>query len=272
VGSPHHINVGQAVRYLNSDPPQLGEAKSAQLVSYLIQIYLNCARQNPPNRTVTQTRWVRKSKSVANRSHFGGDPSLMAEAISELLDSSGVNEPAAYRPGNQADFERLYEASYGKILGTLTAMLGDRAAAEDCAQDAFERAFRKWETWQPIAPAEAWVHRIAINAAVSHQRKMRLREVGEVIRRIGRPGMAPDPQQLVESRDLADALASLPPKQAAAIVLRHYHGYTNRAIAQALGIPERTVASRLAVAKKRLRVMLQQRDDERAPLSLVAAD
>jgi RNA polymerase sigma-70 factor (ECF subfamily) len=194
----------------------------------------------------------------------------MAEAISELFDS-GEAEPAAYRAGNQADFERLYETSYGKILGTLTAMLADRAAAEDCAQDAFERAFRKWDTWQPIAPAEAWVHRIAINAAVSYQRKMRLREVGEVIRRIGRPGVAPDPQQLVESRDLADALASLPPKQAAAIVLRHYHGYTNRAIAQALGIPERTVASRLAVAKKRLRVILQQGENERGALHLATA-
>jgi RNA polymerase sigma-70 factor (ECF subfamily) len=194
----------------------------------------------------------------------------MAEAISELFESS-ENERPAYRAGNQADFERLYEASYGKILGTLTAMLGDRAAAEDCAQDAFERAFRRWDIWQPIAPAEAWVHRIAINAAVSYQRKMRLREVGEVIRRIGRPGVAPDPQQLVENRDLADALASLPPKQAAAIVLRHYHGYTNRAIAQALGIPERTVASRLAVAKKRLRAMLQQGEGERGALRLVPA-
>jgi RNA polymerase sigma-70 factor (ECF subfamily) len=159
--------------------------------------------------------------------------------------------------GNEPDFERLYRASFGKILGTLTAMLGDRAAAEDCAQDAFERAYRKWATWQPIAPAEAWVHRIAINAAVSYQRKMRLREVGEVIRRLGRPGLAPDPQEVVEHRDLATALGKLPPKQAAAIVLRHYHGYTNRAIAQALGVPERTVASRLAVAKERLRVMLK---------------
>ena len=186
----------------------------------------------------------------------------MAEAISESTASDSELEQATYRPGNEADFERLYQASYGKILGTLTAMLGDRSAAEDCAQDAFERAYKKWETWQPIAPAEAWVHRIAINAAVSYQRKMRLREVGEVIRRIGRPGLGPDPQASVEHRDLADALAQLPPKQAAAIVLRHYHGYTNRAIAQALGIPERTVASRLAVAKSRLRVMLQQSNAE----------
>jgi RNA polymerase sigma factor (sigma-70 family) len=152
------------------------------------------------------------------------------------------------------------------------------SAAEDCAQDAFERAYKKWDFWQPIAPAEAWVHRIAINAAVSYQRKMRLREVGEVIRRIGRPGLGPDPQAAVENRDLADALAQLPPKQAAAIVLRHYHGYTNRAIAQALGIPERTVASRLAVAKARLRVMLQQSSEETERASrgegglMVAAD
>jgi RNA polymerase sigma-70 factor (ECF subfamily) len=197
----------------------------------------------------------------------------MAQAIAETPDLAGELEPAMeYRPGSDPDFERLYETSYGKILGTLTGMLGDRAAAEDCAQDAFERAYRKWDRWQPIAPAEAWVHRIAINVAVSYQRKMRLREVGEVIRRIGRPGLAPDPQEQVERRDLADALARLPLKQAAAIVLRHYHGYTNRAIAQSLGIPERTVASRLAVAKERLRAMLGHADaEQRGEPGLVAA-
>ena len=176
-----------------------------------------------------------------------------------LADSKTVSErfQSDYQAGNEADFERLYRTSYGRILGTLTAMLGDRSAAEDCAQDAFERAYKKWATWQPLAPAEAWVHRIAINAAVSYKRKMRLRQVDEVIRRIGRPGSAPDPQVIVESNDLTDALAKLPPKQAATIVLRHYHGYTNRAIAAALGIPERTVASRLSIAKQRLRVMLR---------------
>src|SRR5712692_5779738 len=183
----------------------------------------------------------------------------MLNEIQEPADSDdGRVRKTKYTPGDEADFECLYQTSYGKILGTLTAMLGDRAAAEDCAQDAFERAYRKWSSWQPIAPAEAWVHRIGINAAVSYQRKMRLREVGEVIRRIGRPGLGSDPQDHIERRDLVEALAKLPPKQAAAIVLRHYHGYTNRAIAQSLGIPERTVASRLAIAKQRLRGMLSQ--------------
>ena len=189
--------------------------------------------------------------------------SQTASASQATKANEAIDFKTAYEPGNEADFERLYQTSYGKILGTVTAMLGDRAAAEDCVHDAFERAYRKWHEWQPVAPAEAWVHRIAVNAAVSHQRKMRIREVGEVIRRLGRPGAAPDPQMLAEYGDLAAALAKLPPKQAAVIVLRHYHGYTNRAIAVALGIPERTVASRLAVAKQRLRTLLK---DSYAPM------
>ena len=201
----------------------------------------------------------------------------MLNKVQESVDSADEREvKATYKPGDEADFERLYQASYGKILGTLTAMLGDRAAAEDCCQDAFERAYKKWASWQPIAPAEAWVHRIAINAAVSYRRKMKLREVGEVIRRMGRPEGPPDPQDQIERRDLAEALAKLPPKQAAAIVLRHYHGYTNRAIAQALGIPERTVASRLAIAKQRLRGMLSHaygiQSEQERPRTLAIAD
>lgn len=167
-----------------------------------------------------------------------------------------------YQPGNLADFERLYTTSYSKITATLTVLLRDRAEAEDCAQIAFERAYRKWSSWKPLAPAEAWVHRIAINAAISQMRKMRLREVNEVVRRMGPPGVASNPQDRAEHEDVRAALARLTHKQAAVIVLRHYHGYTNRAIAQALGVPERTIASRLMVAKQRLRRMLADAREE----------
>src|SRR5436305_10996298 len=126
----------------------------------------------------------------------------MAEQIAASTAGEVRDTTHSYEAGNEADFERLYQSSYGRILGTLTAMLGDRSAAEDCAQDAFERAYKKWPTWQPLAPAEAWVHRIAINAAVSYKRKMRLRQVDEVIRRIGRPGSGADPQVTVENGDL----------------------------------------------------------------------
>ncbi len=163
---------------------------------------------------------------------------------------------AAYEPGSEADFERLYAASYGRLLGTLTGVLGDREAAEDCVQDAFVRAYRSWARWKPEAPAEAWLHRIALNVAISHRRRMRLREVGELVRRLGRPEAGANPYDPADHDELAAALRRLPPKQAAAIVLRHYHGYSNRELGHALGIPERTVASRLAAARERLRILL----------------
>lgn len=158
-------------------------------------------------------------------------------------------------PGSRDDFDRLYRTAYPRIYATLRSLLRDPAAAEDCAQEAFSKAFRAWPSWKQDAPAEAWVHRIAINSAVSHQRRERLRQVGEILRRVGRPEPPPDP-----SADLGlvliEELRRLPAKQAAALVLRHLHGYTNREIAAALGIPEATVASRLAAAKARLRERL----------------
>ncbi len=97
------------------------------------------------------------------------------------------------------------------------------------------------------------MHRIALNVAASYGRYRRLREVGQLLRRFGRPEPGLDPAAAVDRTDLLEALQRLPPRQAAAIVLRHYHGYTNREIAVAVGVPERTVASRLVAAKKRLR-------------------
>ena len=55
------------------------------------------------------------------------------------------------------------------------------------------------------------------------------------------------------------AMKKLPTKQAAALVLRHFHGYTNREIAAAIGVPEQTVASRLAAARKQLQAVLGRR-------------
>lgn len=153
------------------------------------------------------------------------------------------------------DFDHLYVTTYHRIFRTLTSMLGDVAAAEDCSQDAFLKAFKAWRTWKQDAPAEAWLHRIAINTAVSYKRRQALREVGELIRRLGRP-VADDPADGALGGDLLRELRRLPAKQAAAIVLRHLHGYTNREIAAALGVPESTVATRVMTAKRTLRARL----------------
>lgn len=165
-------------------------------------------------------------------------------------------EPERYEPGSDADFERLYRNTYRRVLGTLVTLVRDQAAAEDCAQETYERAYRNWSTWRPDAPVEAWLHRIAINVAISDRRHQRIRQAGELVRRLGRPPAPPDPATLAERSEVVRALKKLPAKQAAALVLRHYHGYSNREIGAALGVPEQTVASRLATARKQLQVLL----------------
>jgi RNA polymerase sigma-70 factor (ECF subfamily) len=165
-------------------------------------------------------------------------------------------EKEQYEPGSDADFERLYRNTYRRILGTLITLVRDRATAEDCAQETFERAYRNWKGWRPDAPVEAWLHRIAINVAISDRRHQGIRQAGEMVRRLGRPPQGPDPAVAAARSDLFAAMKKLPTKQAAALVLRHYHGYSNREIAAALGVPEQTVASRLAAARKHLQAVL----------------
>ena len=173
--------------------------------------------------------------------------------------SSQGSPDARYRPGVKEDFDRLYRATYQRVFASLVLILRNPAAAEDAAQEGYLRAFKAWKGWKQEAPAEAWLYRIALNVAFTHRRRERLYEIGEVIRRLGRP-REPDPTEVIQP-DLVRELRALPPKQAAALVLRHLHGFSNREIAAAVGIPERTVASRLAAAKSRLRIRLGDRFD-----------
>ncbi len=154
--------------------------------------------------------------------------------------------PSRYEPGSAADFDRLYRLAYPRVCTEpWSPSSADPTEAEDCTQDAFVKAFQAWKRWRPDAPAEAWIHRIAVNSAISYRRRARLRSVGEVIRRLGRPSAGGDPADVAVQPDMLRALRILPPKLAAAIVLRHYHGYNNREIAASLGVSERTVGTRL---------------------------
>ena len=176
-----------------------------------------------------------------------------------------------YTPGSREDFDRLYRSAYPRVFRTLVAILNDPAEAEDCAQEAFVKAFQAWKRWRPDAPAEAWIHRIAVNRAISYRRSASLRSVGELLRRLGRPAASVDPAHLVTKPDLLKALRSIPPKLAAAIVLRYYHGYNNREIAAALGVSERTIGSRLSQAAARLRPLLEESSQRAFSLDARAA-
>jgi len=182
-------------------------------------------------------------------------PGARADHSGGVNDRRTIEEPS-YHPGSHSDFDRLYRDSHGRILRTLTGVLRDRGAAEECTQETFLRAFRAWGRWRPDAPAEAWLHRIALNVAGSHRRREGLRSLQSLLRLAGRPEEDRSTDDRAGHSDLVAALRRMPVRQAAIVVLRHHHGYSNREMAIALGVPESTVASRLAAAKKRLRAEL----------------
>ncbi len=168
------------------------------------------------------------------------------------MGAEGEATGTALRPGNRDDFDRLYRDNYPRLLRTLYAITGDAAAAEDCVQEAFVKAWRAWPRFRPERAPAGWLHQIAVNTAISYRRRAKLRSVGEILRRLGHPSAGRDPGDAASTSDVVRALSALPPRVAADFVLRYHHGYNNREIARLDGVSERTIGARLAQARDEL--------------------
>ena len=155
-------------------------------------------------------------------------------------------------PGSSEDFDLLYRLAYERVRQTCLVVLGgDPAAAEDCAQDTFVRAYRAWPRWRPEAPVEVWLHRIAVNVARSYRRRSVWRHLPLLADRLsGRP------QPLDETFVVMRALREMSVDDASALLLRYYHGFSGEEIAAGLGIPASTVRGRIVRARTRLRQLL----------------
>jgi RNA polymerase sigma-70 factor (ECF subfamily) len=139
----------------------------------------------------------------------------------------------------------LYVETHPRLVRTLTAVLGEPAAAEDCVQEAYVRAWKAWPRWRPEAAVEAWLYRIALNVAFTYRRRQKLRRATE---RLLHPGIGRTDARVTAS-PLRQALAMLPPRESAAVMLRHYHGYSRAETAAILGLTERAVSLRLERAR-----------------------
>ena len=181
----------------------------------------------------------------------------------EISPQGGRTGAEPYEPGSEADFERLYRNTYHRILGTLITMVRDRATAEDCAQETFERAYRTWKGWQPDAPVEAWLHRIAINVARNRHRGLRPRLV-ELNGSEQDTSPGPEARALRQAQldDVTAALAGLPPRYREAVVLRYVQDLSYDEAAQVLGQPVGTVKSNVHRALKLLRGENHDRADD----------
>jgi RNA polymerase sigma-70 factor (ECF subfamily) len=141
--------------------------------------------------------------------------------------------------GSEADLEALFRAHWPRAFRAAYLVVGDAAAAEDVAQEAFLAAVRTLDRFDRRRPFGPWLHRIVVNRAIDWSRARRLRAEQE----LGDPG-AVDPEP-GDPAGLAGAIVALPAEQRAVIVLRHLLGYTPGEIAALLELPRGTVNSRL---------------------------
>ncbi len=141
------------------------------------------------------------------------------------------------------------------VLGFAMRMLGgDRAEAEDVAQEAMLRLWKQSAFWrQGEAKVTTWLYRVVSNLCIDRRRRARMVGIEDVPEREdGTPPMEARLMQSARERALSAALANLPERQRQAVVLRHIEGFSNPEIAGIMDIGIEAVESLIARGKRGL--------------------
>jgi RNA polymerase sigma-70 factor (ECF subfamily) len=161
--------------------------------------------------------------------------------------------------GDHAACQQLVERHLASILAFASRTLGERAAAEDIAQEVFTRLWMHAKRWRPgAARLTTWLHRIALNLCLDCLRRKREEALDDVPEPID-PGT--DAAAQLHERALREhvtaALRSLPENQRVAVTLCHYQGFRNAEAAEVLGVSVEALESLLARARRSLRERLR---------------
>jgi RNA polymerase sigma-70 factor (ECF subfamily) len=158
---------------------------------------------------------------------------------------------------HDTEFERLYEEAYQGVFRAAYLLTGSREEARDVAQETFARAFERWGHISKLANPEGWLHRVAVNLALSRRRRQRI--AGK--KAPNAPVPAPAPSDNGSDPNLMQALRSLPTAQRAAVVLRYFADQSIDQTAVSLGKPPGTIRSLTSQGTTRLRQLLEESDE-----------
>ena len=160
--------------------------------------------------------------------------------------------------GEELAIRALTARKLPRLTSMAARMLGDRAEAEDVAQESLIRAWRQAPIWRfGEARFDTWLHRVALNLCRDRLRRRRPGDAEDLDDLID-GGPAPD--RGLEARDVGDrvaaAMAALPPRQREALVLCHYQEMGNIEAAAALGVSVEALESLLSRGRRSLRAAL----------------
>jgi RNA polymerase sigma-70 factor (ECF subfamily) len=172
--------------------------------------------------------------------------------------------------GNQAALEALFARHSGALYQSALKLLGNPEDAEDALQEGMLSAFKNLRRFEGRSKFSSWLTRIVINAALMRLRSQRAHRTVSADEPLGEAEStlaeqladpAPDPERLYarqELRRLLDRnLTELSPEMRTAVLLRDIEGLSTQEAAEALGVPENTLKSRLHRARLQLAEQIQ---------------
>lgn len=176
------------------------------------------------------------------------------------MDGPDAADVVAAASGDVAAFERLVREMQGPVWRYVVHLVGDHSLAEDVSQEVFLRVHQKLHTLKDPERFVPWLLATARNAAFDAGRYRRRRPVDLVgDRDLWSSDNAEDPHVSLE---VWDALARLDDQLRESVVLVGMIGLTYQETADAIGVPEGTVKSRVFRARKLLVEMLEPGDDD----------
>ncbi len=149
---------------------------------------------------------------------------------------------------------------YGKqMFNTAYRMVNDHEDAMDATQSAFVKAYEKLDTFDSGYRFFSWLYRILVNESLNilnHRNHFDPLDSDIIV-------TEKNPEENYNDVELGNhlqsALMELKPDYRAAIVLRHYQGLSYREMGEIVGVPEKTVKSRLFSARRQLKDILARR-------------
>jgi RNA polymerase sigma-70 factor (ECF subfamily) len=170
------------------------------------------------------------------------------------MDDSDEALMARVARGDEPALRALARRHLPAMLGLARRLLGNAADAEDVAQEAMLRVWIHAPRWQPLALFRTWLTRVVVNLCLDRKRRapwVALEAAGEIVDPT--PGAGEQAELNERDRLVAGAIAELPARQRAAIVLTYGDGMSNAQVAEILDTSVSAVETLLVRGKQNLR-------------------